>query len=65
MLRKLRAIWHIIIADQFKVYTYRFIKYDPNNEYMQADYASYTYSDETDAVDKYMEHIKKYIMYDK
>ena len=57
MLQKLRAIWKIIIADQYKVYTYRFSRVHVNYEYMSADYASYTFSNNTDAVNK---NIKDY-----
>lgn len=58
MLQKLRAIWKIIIADQYKIYTYRFSRVPVNSEYMSADYASYTFSNNTDAVNKYIKDYK-------
>lgn len=56
--RKLRAMWYIFISDQFKVYTYRFTRH-VESEYMSADYATYTFSDNTDAVDRYIENFFK------
>lgn len=64
MLRKLRAIWKIITCDQYKVYTYKSHGYDPNDEYMHADYASYTFSDKTDKVDSYIDDVKRYVIND-
>lgn len=58
MLQKLRAIWKIIIADQYKVYTYRFSRVPENSECMSADYASYTFSNNIDAVNKYIKDYK-------
>lgn len=58
MLRKLQAIWKIIIADQYKVYTYRFNRANMDSEYMDADYASWIYSDSTRAVDRFMKDLK-------
>ena len=60
MLRKLRAIWHIILSNEYKVYTYRYTNYHPSDEYMKADFASYTFSNETENVDKYIKDIPKY-----
>lgn len=52
MLRKLKAIWKILISDQYKVYTYRFTRVPEDSEYMRADYTWYIFSDTTDAINK-------------
>lgn len=52
MIRKLKAIWKIITADQFKLYAYRFSRIPEDSEYMRADYACYIFSDNTDAVNR-------------
>lgn len=51
-------MWYILISDQFKVYTYRFTRH-VESEYMSADFATYTFSDNTDAVDRYIENFFK------
>lgn len=53
MLNKLRAIWQILIADQYRVFTYRFTKYNPSDEWMRADYANWVRSKNTDNLDKH------------
>ena len=53
MLNKLRAIWQILIADQYRVFTYRFTKYNPSDEWMRADYANWVRSKNTDTLDKH------------
>ena len=50
---KLQAIWQILISDQYRVFTYRFTKYDPSDDWMRADYANWIRSEETDALDKH------------
>lgn len=53
MLRKLKIIWKILISDQYRVFTYRYHRYDPNDAFVHADYASWARSDNTDALDRY------------